>query len=77
MTSASVISRRRTKLRDVLISPFAGFPPEVQQRLAAQADPTGPHSSPRCGSNWACGFSRPKVPLEFLVIDAVQKPTPN
>ena len=59
------------------VSPFAGFPPEVRQRLAAQADPAGPSLFTALREQLGLRLQPSKVPLEFLVIDAVQRPTPN
>lgn len=54
-----------------------GAPPDVQARLSREIDPNGPSLFTALDEQLGLRLQPRKVPLEFLVIDAVQRPTAN
>jgi uncharacterized protein (TIGR03435 family) len=54
-----------------------GAPPDVQARMRSAVDPDGPSLFTALDEQLGLRLQPRKVPLEFLVVDAVQRPTPN
>jgi len=59
------------------VSPFASMPPELRARMAGQTDPNGPSLTTALDEQLGLRLQPRRVPLEFLVIDAVERPTAN
>jgi hypothetical protein len=66
---------RQTVLRE--FSPLAALAPELRQRFTNPADPSGPSLFTALQEQLGLRLQATKVSLDVLVIDAVQRPTPN